>query len=88
MDLLSYRNELDVIDAQIVHLFEERLEICDKIAKYKEENNLPIYDEKREHEKLLAIENMVDDEHNEALTIELFEKIMELSKIRQKKVLR
>lgn len=83
MDLNGYRNELDLIDAQIVHLFEERLKICDSIAKYKAENSLPIYDEKREHEKLLAIENMVEDERDEALTIELFEKIMELSKIRQ-----
>lgn len=85
MELLSYRNELDVIDAQIVHLFEERLEICDKIAEYKRLNNLPILDEKREHDKLLAIENMVEDERNESLTVELFEKIMELSKIRQEK---
>ena len=32
MDLLECRNKLDVIDKQIVKLFEERMDICGKVA--------------------------------------------------------
>ena len=32
VDLLECRNKLDVIDKQIVKLFEERMDICGKVA--------------------------------------------------------
>ena len=35
MDLLECRNKLDVIDKQIVKLFEERMDICGKVAETK-----------------------------------------------------
>ena len=38
MDLLTLRDKLDVIDAQIVELYEKRMEICGQVAEYKIEN--------------------------------------------------
>ena len=38
MDLLTLRDQLDVIDAQIVELYEKRMKICGQVAEYKIEN--------------------------------------------------
>ena len=34
-DLQQYRHEIDRIDNEIVRLFEERMEVCEKVARYK-----------------------------------------------------
>ena len=34
-DLLEYRGQLDEIDAQIVALYEKRMDVCKEIAQYK-----------------------------------------------------
>ena len=52
MDLNELRGQIDSIDEQLVKLFSERMKISGRIAEYKTENGLPIYDEKREIEKL------------------------------------
>lgn len=83
MDITDYRNEIDRIDEELVRLFTKRLAVCDKIAEYKKEHGLAIHDEKREREKLAVIRNLAGDDAGEELTIELFEKIMELSVRRQ-----
>lgn len=43
-----YRGEIDRIDAQILKLYEERMDICYKIGEYKKENQLSSYDPDRE----------------------------------------
>lgn len=48
MNINSYRKEIDMIDKEMINLFEQRLEIVDKILKYKLKNNLNIKDENRE----------------------------------------
>lgn len=83
MDITGYRNKIDRIDEEIVRLFKERLEVCDRIAEYKKNHDIPIYDEKRECEKLALVSDFAKDEADKELTIELFKKIMELSKRRQ-----
>lgn len=49
-DLKAYRDRIDEIDAQLVNLFEERMEIVLKIADHKKANNIPILNEGRERE--------------------------------------
>ena len=34
-DLLKLRDQIDVIDREIVRLFEERMDICSQVARYK-----------------------------------------------------
>ena len=46
--LLKCREELDEIDNQIIQLFEKRMDVIKDVTTYKNANNLPIYDEKRE----------------------------------------
>ncbi|MDD2446136.1 MAG: chorismate mutase [Tissierellia bacterium] len=83
-DLNYFRDRLDKIDEQLICLFEERMEISIKIGQYKEKNNLPIFDEKREK---LVIEKGKSRLNNKTLE-ELLEKflihLMNLSKDVQK----
>lgn len=83
MDIIGYRSKIDSIDKEIVRLFEERLEVCDRIAEFKKKNDLPICDEKRECEKIALVSDIAKDEADKELITELFKKIMELSKRRQ-----
>lgn len=48
MDLNNTRIEINKIDKDIVSLLEKRFNIVMEIGKYKKENNIPVYDEKRE----------------------------------------
>ena len=51
-DMKKLREAIDRIDAQILKLYEERMDVAGKIGQYKLENNLPVYDAKREDAKL------------------------------------
>ena len=42
------RRELDIIDKQVIELFEKRMNVIKDVALYKKENSLPILDEQRE----------------------------------------
>ena len=52
MEINELRQEIDLIDDQLVSLFGQRMEVAAKIADYKKENNLPIYVPSRERAKL------------------------------------
>ena len=54
MELKDYRAKIDEIDAQIAHLFAERMQAAEAIADYKAQNHLPIYHPAREREVLLS----------------------------------
>ena len=55
MDIKDYRDQLDVLDAQLVELFCRRMEICGDVARWKKENGKPIFDRGRERDKLNAV---------------------------------
>ena len=50
LDLGEIRKRIDQIDRKLVELIEERLEIVKEVALYKKENNMKIFDRKREEE--------------------------------------
>ena len=52
MDLKDLRVEIDAIDTDIIALLEKRITVADKVAQYKEANNLPVLDAIRERQKL------------------------------------
>ena len=54
-DLSTLRGNINEIDNKIVELWAQRMECSLKIAEYKKENNLPVFDEKREKELLSKI---------------------------------
>ena len=87
MELRECREKLDLIDARIIALFEERMEISEAVAAYKAEHGLPVLDAAREEEKRKAVAAQVKEEKNRDAAVELFDKIMALSRKRQETII-
>ena len=84
LDLEEIRSKIDQIDRKLIELIEERLEIVREVALYKKENNMKIFDRKREEE---VIDKNLSNVKNEELKhyIEIILKdIMDSSKEYQK----
>ncbi len=80
MDLLELRDELDVIDSQIVELYEKRMDVCRQVAEYKIETGKKVFDRQREAEKLAKVKSLAHNEFNSHGIVELFEQIMSMSR--------
>ncbi len=48
MKLNKYRDEIDQLDQEIIHLLDQRLEIVKQVGEYKRENQLAVLDQGRE----------------------------------------
>ena len=44
VDLKELRDEIDVIDRQMVDLFEQRMELCQQVAEYKINTGKKVFD--------------------------------------------
>lgn len=78
--LLLARNEIDAIDKQFAKLYEQRMKAVAKVAEYKKENGLPIFDEGRE--KLVIERNTayLSDDNLKPGYVKVLAKLMEVSK--------
>ena len=83
MELEELRKKIDEIDSKLVSLYEERVGISEQIALYKIENNLEIFDPKREVEKIKSVRSKTHDEFTAQCIEELFEHILALSRKKQ-----
>lgn len=70
MDVL--RKKIDKIDEQILKLLKKRVDVVEKIGKYKKNNNIPIKDVKREKE---VIEVLVKKAKEYGLSKDIIQKI-------------
>lgn len=78
--LLELRDKLDVIDEQIVKLYEERMAICEEVGNIKIDAGRKIFDKQREKEKLAVVTaNAKNDFHKKGIS-ELFEQLMSMSR--------
>lgn len=80
MDLGVLRDKLDGIDAQIVNLYEERMDVCKQVAEYKISTGKKVFDKVREQEKIAKVKSLTHDEFNARGVEELFEQIMSMSR--------
>ena len=87
MDLLQLRDEIDVIDKQIVELYEKRVNICKQVAEYKIENGNKVFDRVREEEKIRKVKAMTTSDFTSRAVEELFEQIMSVSRKLQYQIL-
>lgn len=87
MDILECREKLDVIDKQILKLFEERMDVAKNVAEYKIKNNRPVLDVVREEQKLAATADMTVNKEYEQGAIELFTQLMSMSRKLQYKMI-
>lgn len=86
-DLSVLREQLDVIDKQIVELYEERMDVCAKVAEYKIETGKKVFDKVRECEKINTVRALTHNEFNRKGIGELFEQIMSVSRKLQYRML-
>ena len=80
MDLSECRNEIDKIDKELVVLFEKRMNVAVNVAKYKIENNIPIFNGAREAEVIEKNVNRLTNKEYSKLTEKFFTNLMELSR--------
>lgn len=79
-NLDDYRNEIDSIDKEMTELFERRMDVVLKVAKYKKDNKLPILHNKREEQVLeKAVENLKNKEYSKEIK-EFLNATMEISR--------
>ena len=75
-DLTQLRGELDVIDSQLVELFEKRMEVSSEVAQYKVSTGKKVLDKEREAQKLQTVRAMAHSDFNRIGVQELFSQIM------------
>ena len=80
MDLGELRQEIDAIDAQIVALYEKRMDISGQVAEFKIKTGKKVFDKVREEEKLKVVKALTHNAFNSHGIEELFEQIMSMSR--------
>lgn len=78
--LEELRAKLDVVDTQIVNLYEQRMCICEEVGKYKVENGKRVLDRQREKEKLQDVASKVKSDLCKKGVQELYEQLMSMSR--------
>ncbi len=82
-DLSDYRREIDEIDRQLVPLFEQRMEIVQKVAAYKKEHHLPVLHAGREEEVLQKAADCLKNPAYVPQVRQFMNQVMELSRASQ-----
>lgn len=78
--LQELRGQLDEIDAQIVELYQKRMDVCNKVGEYKVTAGRKVFDKQREQEKLAAVTAGVTNEFYKKGLTELYEQLMSMSR--------
>ena len=84
MNLEEYRKQIDVVDDEIVRLFQERMAIAAKIAAYKKEQGMPILQPARERAKLAEVSAKSREDMQSYMRV-LYSLLFELSRTYQEK---
>lgn len=88
MNLLEdARLRINDIDSKMAALFELRMQAVADVAKYKEENGIPVFDSSREVEVIEKNRKFIKDPQYEEFYIDFLQHTMDVSKRYQKKVL-
>jgi len=87
-ELEQCRKEIDTIDKELLILFEKRMDVAVRVANYKKENNLPIYDEERESKIIKKNVDNLENKHYDLLARRFFLSIMELSRSLQESIVK
>lgn len=86
-DLLKLRDEIDEIDNEIVTLYERRMKIAERVARFKIETGKKVFDKEREVSKLNTLSKKASSEFTKVGIVELFEHIMAVSRKKQYQLL-
>jgi len=86
MDLQELRMKIEGIDEGLVSLFQQRMDVSAEIAKYKQQNNVPVYDPARERQKLYDLSHKAAEGRESYITA-LYSLLFELSRAEQERIL-
>ena len=78
--LLELREQLDVIDKEIVELYEKRMDICAEVGEFKITSGKKVFDKQREMEKLSAVSAHAKNDLYKKGVTELYELLMSVSR--------
>lgn len=87
LNLLDIRKDIDVVDKQIVELYEKRMSLCKNVAEYKIGAGKPVLDRQREQEKIERIKECAVNQFDERGVEELFKHLMSMSRKLQYKIM-
>ena len=87
-DLIKAREEIDLIDTEIIRLFEKRMDIVKDVAIYKIANKLPVLDSSREKAMLEKNINKIKNEEYKKYYEKVLKGFLEASKDMQKELLK
>ena len=81
------RMTINHVDEELARLFEKRMQAVEKIAAYKKENNIPIFDAKREEDNIARNAALIENEELKDFFVEWYRNTMAISREYQKKKL-
>ncbi|WP_434311344.1 prephenate dehydratase [Hominifimenecus sp. rT4P-3] len=87
MDLGKIRDEVDKIDQNIAHLFEQRMKLCQDAAECKIETGTAVFDPERERQKLEQMEKLFASDLDRREMKEILSHMMAVSRKRQYQLL-
>lgn len=87
-DLIKAREEIDLIDTEIIRLFEKRMDIVKDVVIYKITNKLPVLDSSRENAMLEKNINKIKNEEYKKYYGKVLKGFLEASKDMQKELLK
>ncbi len=87
MDLIECRKQIDEIDAQIVELFEKRMDVAQAVAEDKIRTGKKVFDKEREASKIARVKSLASNEFRSHGVEELFQQLMSMSRKLQYRIL-
>lgn len=88
MNLKEVRENIDRIDSDMARLFEERMNCIEEVVRFKIENNLEIFDEKREKIVIDKNKRLLKNKEYEKYYIEFIKDMMKISKDYQLEIMK
>lgn len=88
MNLKEVRENIDKIDSDMARLFEERMKCIEEVVRFKIENNLEIFDEKREKIVIDKNKRLLKNKEYEKYYIEFIKDMMKISKDYQLEIMK
>lgn len=86
-NIKELREDIDLIDRELVKLFEKRMEVVEEVAKYKSSNKLPLKDEKREESLITKNVSLLKNHKYDRLLKIFFKDLMEYSRTLQSELM-
>ena len=86
-NLNEIREKINEVDEALIKSFKLRMALVKEVALYKKENNMPIFDSKREEELIKKNISLLNDKELEEYYLNFFNSLLSESKKYQKKVI-